>query len=139
MEEYRKMPYDVLVVTGNYEMRQAEEKTLPGSFGVPAERMCFVGTLDDAVQTIDNEAKAGSRVGVVVTDMSLGGVTIGIQILGYVKSKELGIPVIIKSAGKEEDYARALIRKGAFAYYDKNKPLEGLVGKVREALTQPKN
>ena len=131
------MPYDVVFITGDNAMRQSEKATLPNLCGIPPERMYFSKTLEEALQAVNAEAKTGG-ISVIVTDLSTGGVSIGNKVLEYVKENKLGIPVIIKSVQPEEQYAPVLLRKGAFAYYEKTKPQKDLAGKVREALAQPR-
>ena len=130
------MDYDVLLVTGNPGMRQDERRAMEVYAGLPAERIYAASTLEEAIEVMKRTVSTGGRIGVIATDLSLGGISIGTKLLDYVRASGVQIPVIIKSVNLASVYEADMIRRGAFAYYQKDKPLQDLVNKVQEALAR---
>ncbi|MBI2580554.1 hypothetical protein HYV85_01970 [Candidatus Woesearchaeota archaeon] len=130
------MNYDVLLVTGNPDVRQDERMIMEEYAGLPAERIYVAGTLDEAIEVVKKTVSAEGRIGVIVTDLSHRGISIGTKLLDYVRASGVQIPVIIKSVRLASDCEATMLSMGAFAYDQKDNPVQDLVGKVQEALAR---
>jgi DNA-binding NarL/FixJ family response regulator len=65
----------------------------------------------------------GNEYDVVVTDISLPGMS-GVELFGHIMGRLPDTPVIFISGISDEEYARGLIRMGAFSYFSKPLRLE---------------
>jgi DNA-binding NtrC family response regulator len=89
-------------------------------------------------QTAETAEKAFARLeaesyDVVLTDISMPGLS-GLELLGQVRQRFPGIPVIIISGISDQEHAQGLIRLGAFDYLLKPFRLEVVEKSVERAL-----
>jgi len=89
-------------------------------------------------QTADTAEKALARLDaesydVVLTDISMPGLS-GLELLGHIRQKYPGTPVIIISGISDQEYAQGMIRLGAFDYLLKPFSLDTVMKSVKRAL-----
>jgi DNA-binding NtrC family response regulator len=89
-------------------------------------------------QTAETAEKALARLevesyDVVLTDISMPGLS-GLELLGHIRQKYPGTAVIIISGISDQEYARGMIRLGAFDYLLKPFSLEAVTKSVKRAL-----
>ena len=70
---------------------------------------------------------------VVLTDLSMPGLS-GLELLGFVHQRQPDTPVIIITGINDAEYAKGLIKMGAFAYLLKPFRLEQVEETVKRAL-----
>jgi DNA-binding NtrC family response regulator len=89
-------------------------------------------------QTAETAEKALARLDaesydVVLTDISMPGLS-GLELLGHIKQKYPDTLVIIISGISDQEYARGMIRLGAFDYLLKPFSLDAVTKSVKRAL-----
>ncbi len=132
------MNYDVLVVSTHDGFRESTRMVL-GSFGdFPQDKICEARSGEEAVRTIDDTVANGGGIGVILADYELPREEECLALLMYVTIRHPSIPVVVTSvlASSHEELAAKLMQLGAYAHFQKDAPIEVLMGLVRSALAK---
>lgn len=93
--------------------------------------VCHVaGTAEQALAYL-----AGERYDVLLTDLSMPGLG-GLELLSHVRQRYPEVLVIVVSGIDDEEYARGLVKLGAFDYLVKPFRLEQVEASVARAMKQ---
>lgn len=96
-------------------------------------RVCHVAaTAEQALGYLSEET-----YDVVLTDISMPGLS-GVELLGRVRERFPGVPVIVVSGIADEEHARGLLRLGAFDYLAKPFGVREVEASVERALSRPR-
>jgi two-component system response regulator PilR (NtrC family) len=91
--------------------------------------MCHVAdTAEQAIAWLDQ-----GTYDVVLTDISMPGLG-GVELLGHVRQRQPDTPVIVISGITDQEYAKGLLRFGAFDYLLKPFKLEEVERSVEQAV-----